>query len=91
MNADCLRVARRGRSARISIDVSHRLLVTSKDVSNVCDGLAQVVDKLLAEDAGMDIRLDRFDLSQNGIGNCALAALTKALRSCPARRHDQDT
>ena len=61
MDADCVRVARRGRSARISIDVSHRRLMSAKDVSNVCDGLSQVVDKLLAEDAGMNIRLDRFD------------------------------
>ena len=79
MDADCVRITCRGRSARISIDVSRRRLVTVKDVFNVCDGLAQVVGKLRAEDASMNVWLDRFDLSQNGLGNDALTALAKAL------------
>ena len=79
MDADCVRVVRCDMSARISIDVSGRRLATANDVSNVCDGLAHVMTELRAEDPGMNVWLDRLDLSQNALGNAAVAALTKAL------------
>ena len=61
MDGYCVRIIRRASSVRISIDVSRRGLVTVKDISNVCDVLAQVVGKLRAEDAGMNVWLERFD------------------------------
>ena len=79
MDADCVRVVRCNMSVTIFVDVSGRRLATAKDVSNVCDGLANVMMELRTEDPGMNIWLDRLDLSQNALGNAAIAALTKAL------------
>ena len=79
MDADCVRITRHGRSARISIDVSGRRLMTAQDVLKVCDGLAQVMSELRTEDPGVNVSLDRLDFSQNALGNTAVATLTTAL------------
>ena len=79
MDLDCVRITRHGSSARISIDVSGRRLVTAQDVSKVCDVLAHVVSELRADDPGMNVSLDRIDFSQNALGNTAVATLTTAL------------
>ena len=79
MDADCVRITHHGRSARISIDVSGRRLMTAQDVLKVCDGLAQVMSELRTEDPGVNVSLDRLDFSQNALGNTAVATLTTAL------------